>query len=108
MLSVSFCNHENGYTVLRVSKGRTEFAAVGVMPEIRSGEQCRLVGDWVEHPRFGRQFKAVSCTPILPTTERGIEAFLGSGIIRGVGKTMAKRIVAHFGPDTLAILNEDP
>ena len=67
-----------------------------------------LTGTWVEHPRYGRQFKAVSARLILPTTLLGIERFLASGIIRGIGATMAHRIVQRFGEDTLTVLNERP
>ena len=101
-------NEENGYSVVSVQIGRSEKTVVGVMPALHPGEQAAFEGEWVEHSRFGKQFKCARCTPIAPTTLLGIERFLGSGAIRGVGRKTAKDIVAFFGEDTLVVLATDP
>lgn len=72
------------------------------------GEVVELHGEWTEHPKFGRQFQAFSYHAVTPSSTEGIERFLGSGAIKGVGPAMAARIVAHFGEQTLSILSKDP
>ena len=101
-------NEENGYSVVSVQIGRSEKTVVGVMPALHPGEQAAFEGEWVEHSKFGKQFKCTRCTPIAPTTLLGIERFLGSGAIKGVGRKTAKDIVAFFGEDTLVVLATDP
>ena len=78
------------------------------MLSARSGEQLRLQGQWISHPRFGRQFKVHSCETVLPATLQGIEKYLGSGLIKGIGPVMAGRIVALFGTATLAVIGTEP
>ncbi len=72
------------------------------------GEVVELAGQWVEHAKFGRQFKAVSYSSKVASSRQGIERFLGSGAVKGVGQAMAARIVSHFGEDTLHVLAESP
>ena len=107
---VTFRNEENGWTVLRVKidgeKGR--LSAVGVMPFTAAGERVRLTGDWVEHPDFGRQLKVTACESVAPKTKSGIEKYLGSGLIKGIGPATAKLIVAHFGVSALEVMTEEP
>ena len=67
-----------------------------------------LSGSWGEHAKFGRQFRAEVCQAIKPSTTDGVERFLASGAVRGIGKTMAARIVEHFGSDTLDVLSLSP
>ena len=105
---VVYRNAENGYAVVQVLRGRTPVTVVGVMPFLRPGEQVAFEGEWMEHPTYGRQLKCVKCTPIAPTDELGIERYLSSGVIRGVGPTTARAIVQAFGKDTLTILSEHP
>src|SRR6266545_3311109 len=68
----------------------------------------RLGGQWGSHPRYGRQFEVDSYTTVLPATIQGIERYLGSGLIKGIGPKMAARIVEHFGADTLRVIEEEP
>ena len=103
-----FRNPENGYSVLTVRSGRTESTVIGSLPELSPGEQAVFTGTWTEHRTYGRQFRCVSCELKTPTTLLGIERFLGSGLIHGVGPSTASLIVAAFGEDTLAILSEHP
>lgn len=72
------------------------------------GEMVQASGDWVRHARFGRQFSILSCQPLKPSSAEGIERFLASGAVKGVGKAMASRIVAHFGTDALDIMGRFP
>ncbi len=103
-----FRNEENGYTVLTVIDGRREVVAVGTLPVLYPGEQAVFEGEWVEHSSYGKQFKCVSCTPVKPTTALGIERYLKSGAVPGIGAKTAKAIVAAFGDETLRILEEEP
>ncbi len=104
----TFRNDENGYSVLRVLQGRRQETVVGVLPELSAGESVRLEGDWTEHPVYGRQFNAKVCEIKPPSGLSGVEKYLGSGLIRGVGPSTAKLIVRHFGEETLAVLDETP
>jgi len=101
---------EDGYTVLRLQvSGRADLATVvGHLPDVRPGESLRLTGTWVSHERYGRQFKAERCEQMLPSTYKGIERYLGSGLIKGIGPVTASRIVQRFKLDTLRVLDEEP
>lgn len=108
--SVIFKNDEQTFVVFRIRSETTNTATpvVGSFPPPLLGEEVELCGQWVEHSRFGRQFKAASCRRIAPTTEKGIERFLASGVIKGIGPAMAARLVRHFGARTLEILEYYP
>ncbi|MFC1929527.1 ATP-dependent RecD-like DNA helicase [Chloroflexota bacterium] len=103
---VVFFNEENGFTVarLQVAKRRDLVAIVGVLPSPMPGETLRLKGEWVVDSKFGEQFRVQSCLSVLPATLTGIEKYLGSGLVKGIGPIMAKRIVAKFGLETLDII----
>lgn len=103
-----FRNEENGYSVVQMRAGRESVTVVGVLPTLAAGEQVLLTGQWVEHPQYGRQWKAAGCEIRKPTTLLGIERYLGSGLIHGVGPATAKLLVAEFGKMTLDILSEHP
>jgi exodeoxyribonuclease V alpha subunit len=81
---------------------------VGVLPRVKLDERLRLVGEWVTHPKYGLQFKAERCEQVLPVTVKGIEEYLASSLIKGVGPVTAARIVKHFGTDTMRVLDEEP
>ena len=108
VLGTIYRNEDNGYTVLTAREGRREITVVGTLPELHPGEQAVFTGEWISHPTYGRQLKCVSVELQKPTTLLGIERYLGSGIIHGVGPSTAKAIVAHFGEDTLRVLSEHP
>ena len=108
ILGTVFRNEENGWSVLTVRAGRNECTVVGALPELSPGEQAVFTGEWTEHKTYGRQFRCVSCEIRMPTTLLGIERYLGSGLIRGVGPSTAVLIVRHFGEETLAVLSEHP
>lgn len=103
-----FRNPENGWSVLDARAGGDEVTIVGSLPELAPGESCVFTGQWVDHAQYGRQFKAATCSIQTPTSLRGIERYLGSGLIKGVGPSTARLIVQAFGPETLEILGEHP
>lgn len=103
-----FRNEENGYSVVMARVGREVIGVVGALPQLAPGEQVCFSGVWVEHPQYGRQFKAQGCEIKKPTTLLGIERFLGSGLIKGVGSATAKLIIQEFGLNTLNVLSETP
>lgn len=105
-----YSNAENGYTVFRVSiGGGLEWdTLVGSFCDITEGTVLDCDGEWKEDKKYGRQFVAETWIEVLPDTTEGVEKYLGSGIIRGIGKGMAKRIVKHFGANTLHILDIFP
>ena len=108
ILGTVFRNGENGWSVVSVRAGRNEFTVVGTLPELSPGEQAVFTGEWTEHKNYGRQFRCVTCEIQAPTTLLGIERYLGSGLIRGIGPSTARLIVAEFGEETLAVLSEHP
>lgn len=81
---------------------------VGILGDVAPGESLRLDGDWLEHPKFGRQFKAESCEHLMPASLNGIRRFLESGAIKGIGEKTAERLVSRFGNQILDILDADP
>ncbi|MCL6450564.1 MAG: AAA family ATPase [Acetobacteraceae bacterium] len=80
----------------------------GYFPQSPEGQEMRIFGHWVTHPRYGPQFEVARYERVKPSTPRGIAAYLQSGLVRGVGPRTAEKIVAHFGADTLRIIQEDP
>ena len=107
---ITFRNEENGYTVLRChAKGFQDLVtAVGCMPETHVGSFLLLGGEWRVDPKFGRQFSVSSFEETMPATALGIEKYLGSGLVRGVGPKLARRIVKAFGTETLNIIDDRP
>jgi exodeoxyribonuclease V alpha subunit len=107
---ITYHNPENGYTIARlVAEGQLEkLTVVGAIAALEEGESVEVEGEWTNHAKYGRQFKIESYRPVYPTTLEGIQKYLGSGLIKGVGPVSAKRIVEHFGEDTLDIIDEDP
>lgn len=103
-----FRNDDNGWSVIEIRSRGDLITVVGALPALTAGEICLFEGEWVNHPQYGRQFKASRCSIQTPTTLRGIERYLGSGIIKGVGPSTARLIVEHFGHDTLEVLSERP
>ncbi len=96
---VTFFNEENGYAVLRVEvKGQRDLVTVvGAVPSANPGEWLTAEGVWVHDREFGKQFRAEKLTSTPPTTIEGIEKFLGSGMVKGIGPVYAKKMVTHFG-----------
>ena len=107
--ALTYRNDETGYTVAQFEPdGGEAVTVVGVMPLLAAGEAVELLGDWVDHPRYGRQLKVAQVRPAAITSLAGLERYLGSGLIAGVGPAIAGRIVAHFGPTTAHVLDHAP
>src|SRR2546430_2524836 len=108
---ITYANEETGYTIARVPpdrRGRDLLTVGGSLRGVQPGESRRLVGRWGSPPKYGRQFGVPSFPPVLPATIQGIERYLGSGLIKGIGPQMAARIVAHFGADTMQGIEDEP
>jgi exodeoxyribonuclease V alpha subunit len=108
--NITFQSTDSSFTVfkLRPDKERKAVAVVGNLPAPLVGEQLELTGEWTEHARFGSQFKITSYKRVAPTDIKGIERFLGSGAIKGIGEAMAGRLVKHFGMKVLDVLEFSP
>ncbi len=107
---VIFRNEDNGYTVmvLKGTKKEEELTCVGSFPAITQGASIEATGVYIHHPVYGKQFQISSFTEKMPEDTYGIERYLGSGAIRGIGAALAARIVRKFGDDTLRIVEEEP
>lgn len=106
--NIVYTNEANGFTVLEARWGKKIMTAVGYMPYVAVGEQLLLRGQWVLHPDYGQQFKVESYESYKPTDLKGIERYLASGMIAGIGPSTAKKLVQHFGEKTLDIMQCDP
>jgi len=106
---ITFYNQENGFLIgkLKGNDGKQEIAVVGKAPKVQCGETLVLAGNWAMHPKHGKQFSFESFESKLPASAYGIKKYLASGLIHGIGKTYAKKIVDHFGADTLRIISEE-
>src|SRR5512134_2163224 len=96
---VTYHNAENGFCVLRIKvRGHRELETlIGHSPSVTVGEYASAIGEWIIDREHGRQFKADHLRVLPPTTEVGIERYLASGLIRGIGPAYAKRLVKAFG-----------
>jgi exodeoxyribonuclease V alpha subunit len=103
---LTYHSQESGYSVARLKAvgNRDLITIVGSFANLQAGQTLKLVGTWREHPKYGAQFQVTQYQETKPATITGIEKYLGSGLIKGVGPVTAKRIVAHFGLDTLDII----
>ena len=89
--------------------GSFPFVAVGVIPlEVTIGEPLLVVGRFEDHPRFGRRFRLTAVQPRVPATEKGIQRYLASGRIPGIGPKLAERLIASFGTETIRVLEQEP
>ena len=111
--SLVYRNEETGYMVCNLKvAGGTEFGSntaivVGKCPAIWEGEEIKARGKWIRHPQHGLQFTADSIVCVVPNSVEGIRRYLASGMIRGIGKVYAKKIVDHFGEHTLEIIDKN-
>ncbi|MCA1991576.1 MAG: ATP-dependent RecD-like DNA helicase, partial [Coleofasciculus sp. S288] len=97
---------ESGYTVARLKRERASelTTIVGSFANVQAGQTLQLTGFWRDHPQYGSQFQVTQYQETKPATLTGLEKYLGSGLIKGVGPVTAKRIVAHFKLDTLDVI----
>ena len=107
---IKYCNDETGYSILsmHIDGYKAPVIVVGNIVSPSPGEVLGITGSWIKHPRFGRQFKAETYRIKNPVSIKGIENFLGSGLIKGIGPKMAARIVGQFGKDSLEIIEHHP
>ncbi|MBA4423540.1 MAG: ATP-dependent RecD-like DNA helicase, partial [Syntrophus sp. (in: bacteria)] len=106
---ITYSNDENSYTVARIKVyGRKELVTViGNIVNPTPGEIISMKGEWGNHPKYGEQFKIAHCESTAPATVHGIEKYLGSGLVKGIGPVMAKRIVKRFKEETLNVIDRD-
>jgi exodeoxyribonuclease V alpha subunit len=107
---ITFRNEENHFTIAKIKvKGQKDLVTiVGSLFSAAPGEILKLTGTWDRHPKFGEQFKFTSYETVVPATLHGIERYLGSGLIKGIGPVMAKRLVEKFGTETLDVIENHP
>ena len=105
---IRFKNESNGYMVAILETEDEEIVVVGYMPIANAGETFSVVGNWAVHPTYGKQLEVVSYRQVMPNSLEGIEKYLASGIIKGIGAKTAKRLVDKFGTDTLDIMQFNP
>jgi exodeoxyribonuclease V alpha subunit len=107
---LTFSDSETHYAVVRlkVKGARQPVTVVGPLAGVQEGEQLHLKGTYEVHPKWGEQFKVVWWYAVLPATVAGIEKYLASGLIKGIGPELASRLVAHFGAETLNVIDNQP
>lgn len=105
---IIFHNQENSYTIAVFETEDEQFTAVGTLPSCRKGSNYLIRGQWKVHPSYGEQFAFFEFEEILPSSKEGIEDFLASGVLKGIGKKTAALIVAKFGDKTLEIIENEP
>ena len=105
---IIFQNQENGYTVCTIDYEGEEISCVGEMSGIYAGEEVKIVGSWSVHPIYGKQIRVEMLERSMPQPLPGMEKYLASGVIKGIGAKTAKKIVKHFGIDTFKIIEEEP
>jgi len=107
---LTYQNQDNHYTVakLRIAKINDPVTIVGHLAGVFEGESLEISGNWISHPKYGDQFKTEVYKVMLPASVSGIRKYLGSGIIKGIGKSLADKIVDNFEEQTLDIIENEP
>ena len=105
---IIYQNEVNSYTIAEFETDEELTTIVGYLPFINNGDSLKLVGNFVNHPDYGRQFKIQTFEKIMPQTLEALEKYLSGGIIKGVGPATAKRIVDNFKEETIAVLKFEP
>lgn len=108
LVEIIFQNESNGYLIGTLDCQEEEVTVVGYLPALKEGEVIAVKGKWVEHPIYGPQLDVQEYRHIQPSTKEGILKYLSSGVIKGIGKKMAQRIIDHFGTDALEIMQYAP
>lgn len=104
---ITFYNQDNGYTVMEILCDNEGITVVGNFSQLAVGSQIEATGEWTVHQSYGRQFKAETLTETLPQDEAGILRYLSSGIIKGVGRATAEKIVNAFGSESFDVIEKD-
>ena len=105
---VVYMSPETGFAVIEVETDEELLPVIGELYGVSEGEELRLTGSYSNHPKFGRQFKAMAYERRMPATAAAVRKFLSSGAVKGIGAVLASRIVDTFGDDTMTILEETP
>ncbi|MFV0516107.1 MAG: ATP-dependent RecD-like DNA helicase [Aminipila sp.] len=105
---IIFKNEDNGYTIAIAENESEIFTVVGYLPFVDKGRSYEFTGNWKNHPTYGEQFDVTEAKEIMPTSKEGVESFLASGAIRGIGKKTAALIVKKFGAAALEIIEQNP
>lgn len=106
--NIVFRNENNGWTVFELDSGEELVTAVGLLFQVSEGDGIKVMGEWVNHPAYGRQFKVHSYEKDMPATESAMLKYLSSGAVKGIGPSTARRIVDMFGTDTLEVIDKNP
>lgn len=104
---ILFKNEDNGYVVAKIKNNKDIHTVTGTIPFLSEGQNFKFSGDWTNHVKFGKQFVVKQCEEIIPSSIKGIERYLASGVIMGIGPITAKKIVGKFGETSLDILDNN-
>lgn len=106
---MTYSHEETHYTVAKVvDEQGNRVTVAGTLPGLSVGETIRLTGEWITHKKYGKQLKVNHWETVTPVTLEGIQRFLGSGMIKGIGPATAKKLVSHFGLNTLHVIAHEP
>ncbi len=105
---IIFQNKENGYTVFTILAQGEETTCVGVVPMIHEGESLEVRGNWSNHPAYGKQLQVQFYEKSMPTSQSGMEKYLASGLIKGLGPKTSRKIVQRFGDASFYVIEEKP
>ena len=108
IVEIRYKNDTNGYTIAEFETEEEVTTVVGYLPFINSGDTLKLIGKFVEHKEYGRQFKIDTFEKMMPTTTAALQRYLANGNIKGIGEAISKRIVDKFGEETIHVLKYEP
>ncbi|CDK30913.1 ATP-dependent RecD-like DNA helicase [Candidatus Babela massiliensis] len=103
-----FQDNESGFTIFVIQNKQTQITVSGYTPNIKIGQEVKITGSFIVHPKFGKQFKAQECISTMPNSLSGIKKYLGSGIIKGIGPAYADKLVNYFGQNILEVIDKNP
>lgn len=103
-----FQDNESGFTIFVIQNKQTQITVSGYTPNIKIGQEVKITGSFIIHPKFGKQFKAQECISTMPNSLSGIKKYLGSGIIKGIGPAYADKLVNYFGQNILEVIDKNP
>ena len=108
IVDIRYRNEVNSYTIADFETDEELTTIVGYLPFINEGDTLKLIGKFVEHKEYGRQFKIDTFEKLMPQTIAGLEKYLANGNIKGIGERIAKRIIEKFGEETIHIFQHEP
>ena len=105
---IIYYNETNSYMIAEFDTEEEQTTIVGYLPFVASADNLKVIGNFVEHKKYGRQFKVETFEKLMPQTVGALEKYLANGNIKGVGEALAKRIVSRFGEDTIQVIKTEP